>query len=176
MSNPNNAQVNCITKESLSFAAAKCLENTAFSNITISSLCEVAGVSRKAYYRNFDSLETVLKYYLFIRWTRFAEEKRITKLPQKDQLIYLIPFIYSEQNFIRSIRNNDLLHILEELFMEVFISQEISGAERYFGYVVVYTIYAFIRAMVDNDFSETPEQMETMFSNFSDNIDHIMKL
>lgn len=176
MPNPKNAEVNHITKESLAFAAAKCLENTALSNLTISRLCKVAGVSRKAYYRNFDSLETVLKYYLLIRWTQFAEEKSITKLPQKDQLIYLIPFMYSEQKFICSIRDNNLLHILEELFMEILISPEISGAERYFGYVVVYTIYAFIRAMVDNDFSETPEQMEKMFSNFSDDINHIIKL
>ena len=35
---------------------------------------------------------------------------------------------------------------------------------KYILYVVAYSVYGIIRAMIDQNFSETPEQLERMFS------------
>ncbi|MDF7637494.1 TetR/AcrR family transcriptional regulator [Leuconostocaceae bacterium ESL0958] len=40
------------------------LKDTPFSKIRIASLIETAGVARASYYRNFDSKEAILEYYL----------------------------------------------------------------------------------------------------------------
>ena len=37
---------------------------------------------------------------------------------------------------------------------------------KYILYVVAYSVYGIIRAMIDQNFSETPEQLEMMFAEY----------
>ena len=46
--------------------------------------------------------------------------------------------------------------------MAVFVPKEMEGAMRYYLYAVSYLIYGLIKAMIDNDFKETPEQIIAM--------------
>lgn len=56
----SNVESNRITKECIQTALILLLENQEFDEITITNLVKKAGVSRTAYYRNYNSKEDVL--------------------------------------------------------------------------------------------------------------------
>lgn len=59
--NLSNKELNQITKESLETALLILLETKEFDQISITELTKKAGVSRPAFYRNYESKEEILK-------------------------------------------------------------------------------------------------------------------
>ena len=83
-------------------------------------------------------------------------------MPPKDGEVLkqrLIQFFYAEKEFVRAIKKHDKVYLIEELFRKVIVPAEDIGMAKYLLYVVAYSVYGIIRAMIDNDFSETPEQI-----------------
>ncbi len=60
----NNAEANAITRESIEGALLQLLEEKEFSAISITDITKRAGVSRLAYYRNYESKEDILSGFL----------------------------------------------------------------------------------------------------------------
>lgn len=155
--NKRNDEINALTKESIAMAYSELLQSN--SNISISMICDKAGVSRNAYYRNFDSMDDIVIHYLIMRWGQYCE---INPVPPDDGEILkqrLIQFFYAEREYIHAIKKHDKVYLIEELFRKVIIPQEDIGIAKYALYVVAYAVYGMIRAMIDNDFAETPEQI-----------------
>lgn len=46
-----------------------------FKKITVTEICQIAGVNRKTFYRNFDTKEDVLKYYLNELFIEYIQDK-----------------------------------------------------------------------------------------------------
>lgn len=155
--NKRNDEINAITKESIAYAYYELLQSE--QNISVTMICEKAGVSRNAYYRNFNSTDDIVIYCLVLKWAKYCEENHVTTENGEDVKLPLMQFFYSEKTFIRAIKKHDKLYLLEELFRLVIIPQEDIGMAKYLLYVVAYSVYGLIRAMIDNDFSETPEQI-----------------
>lgn len=160
--NKRNDEINTITRESIAFAYYELLLSE--RNISITRLCEKAGVSRNAYYRNFASTDEVIIYCLILKWAQYCEKYPVP--PEDGEVLKqrLIQFFYSEKDFIRAIKRHDKVYLIEELFRKVIIPAEDIGMTKYVLYVVAYSVYGIIRAMIDQDFSETPEQLGAMFA------------
>ena len=117
MPNARNNEICQHTKDSIANAAVDLLLLDA--DLSVSLLCRQAGVSRNAFYRNFDSIEEVVGYYLRSRWIRYA-----SSLPDRRDLLdspgrYLIIYIYGQRPLLRSLRQKQMLGVLEEMFLEV---------------------------------------------------------
>lgn len=160
--NKRNDEINAITKESLAFAYGELLQSE--QNISVTMICERAGVSRNAYYRNFDSTDEIIIYCLISRWAAYCETNPIPVEDGETLKQRLIQFFYSEKEFVRAIQKHDKLYLIEELFRRVIIPAEDIGMTKYILYVVAYSVYGIIRAMIDQNFSETPEQLGMMFA------------
>lgn len=163
--NKRNEEINLLTKESISLAYYELLQNT--KDISVTMICEKAGVSRNAYYRNFDSTDEIIIYCLILKWSNYCE---INSVPSEDGEMLkqrLIEYFYEEKTFIRAIKNHNKIHLIEELFREVIIPAEATGITKYVLYIVAYSVYGLIRAMIDNDFSETPEQILSIKQSFA---------
>ena len=162
--NKRNNEINAITKESLSFAYYGLLQSE--QTISVTMICEKAGVSRNAYYRNFDSTDEIIIYCLISKWAKYCE---VNPVPSADGEVLkqrLIQFFYEEKEFVRAIKKHDKLYLIEELFRKVIIPDEDIGITKYILYVVAYSVYGIIRAMIDQNFSETPEQLGMMFAEY----------
>ncbi len=155
--NKRNDEINALTKESIAMAYYKLLQSN--SNISVSMICETAGVSRNAYYRNFASTDDIIIYGLILKWAQYCEENPLPPDDNEAVKQQLIQFFYAEKEFIRAIKQHNKVYLIEELFRTVIIPAEDIGIEKYLLYVVAYAVYGMIRAMIDNDFSETPEQI-----------------
>ena len=162
--NKRNDEINAITKESIAFAYYELLQSE--QNISVTMICEKAGVSRNAYYRNFHSTDEIIIYCLISKWAKYCE---VNPVPQEDgevQKQRLIQFFYSEKEFVRAIKKHDKIYLIEDLFRKVIIPAEAVGIKKYILYVLAYSVYGIIRAMIDQDFSETPEQLGMMFGEY----------
>lgn len=162
--NKRNDEINAITKESIAYAYYELLQSE--QNTSVTMICEKAGVSRSAYYRNFSSTDDIVIYCLVLKWAQYCEENHVASENGEEIKRQLMQFFYSEQTFIRAIKKHDKLYLLEELFRGVIIPKEDIGMGKYLLYVVAYSVYGLIRAMIDNDFRETPEQILAMGENF----------
>ena len=160
--NKRNDEINALTKESLAFAYYELLQTE--QNISVTMICEKAGVSRNAYYRNFTSTDEIIIYCLISKWAKYCE---VNPVPPEDGEVLkqrLIQFFYAEKEFVRANKKHDKLYLIEELFRRVIIPAEDIGMTKYILYVVAYSVYGIIRAMIDQNFSETPKQLEVMFA------------
>lgn len=159
--NPNNAVIALMTKESICAAAAQLLISG--KNITITSVCRKAGVSRNAFYRNFDNMDHALIYHLAFGWAEYSEKNKVAEGPQSEVMKHLVCYFYSEQEYISALKKHNLVNLIEQLFVNVIVPQNSNGAARYALYGNAYFTYGIIRAMIDNNFADTPEEIEEMF-------------
>ena len=70
----------------------------------------------------------------------------------------------SEKEFVRAIKKHDKIYLIEDLFRKVIVPADAVGITKYILYMLAYSVYGMIRTMIDQDFSETPEQIEIMFA------------
>ncbi len=158
--NKRNDEINALTKESVAMAYYELLQNK--SNISISMICEAAGVSRNAYYRNFTSTDDIIIYALILKWAQYCDTNPIPPNDGEAVKQQLIRFFYTEKDFIRAVKAHKKVYLIEEVFRKTIIPAEDIGMTKYALYVVAYAVYGMIRAMIDNDFAETPEQIIEM--------------
>ena len=65
------------SKERLSGALLELLKTVPYEDITVQRISDYAGVSRMAFYRNFDSKGDVIRYYLEKQTDHFLQESHI---------------------------------------------------------------------------------------------------
>ncbi len=65
------------SKERLSGALLELLKTVPYEDITVQKISDHAGVSRMAFYRNFDSKDDVIRYYLEKLTDQFLRESHI---------------------------------------------------------------------------------------------------
>lgn len=158
MINKRNEELNKITKESLTMAL-KDLYNRQ-KKPSISDICQKAGVSRNAYYRNFESLDDLVIYTLSSGWDKYFKAAKTNSSTSSINVTEcLLRYVYEEREFIRNLKKHHQTYLIEEDLRRVFIPKQLSNDERYISYVIAYAVYGFIRAIIDNDFSETPDEI-----------------
>lgn len=67
------------SKERLSGALLELLKTVPYEDITVQRISDYAGVSRMAFYRNFNSKDDVIRYYLEKQTDQFLRESHITE-------------------------------------------------------------------------------------------------
>lgn len=159
--NRKNAEINAITKESISESAADILNRN--MPLSVSSICKHAGVSRNAYYRNFESIDDVFIYYMAMKWAEYAKINHVENDAKEKISEHLIRFFYSQKAFVLSLKAHNMIYLVEKLFVSVIVPPQAESVLRYTLYGTSYFIYGFIRAMIDNNFSDTPEEIIKMF-------------
>lgn len=159
--NVKNTEINLLTKESICQAAAHQLISN--KDISVTAICQRAGVSRNAFYRNFNSIDDIHIYYMILGWAEYSKEHKVEDAPKEEIGKHLIRYFYSEKEFILALKAHNLVHLVERLFVSVIVPPETNGAARYAFYGTAYFIYGTIRAMIDNNFTDTPAQIEAMF-------------
>lgn len=155
MKNKRNEEINNLTKESIAIATAELVMSS--SPCSVTEICKKAGVSRNAYYRNFDSVDDVIIYYIIMNWGKYCENNEVTQENQEEFRKHLIRFFYTERELMKELKRQNKVYLVENLFRLVIIPKDVASDARYSLYVLAYAVYGVIRAMIDNDFIELPE-------------------
>lgn len=99
----------------LTTALLQLLETRPLADIKVTALVVRAGVSRMAYYRNFDTLEDILRGYFEPQITRLFDDV-ITQVPSEQKMNDLQQFFDEMSHALRlaSVRNYE--YIIQQLF------------------------------------------------------------
>ena len=155
----SNEESNRITRECLRIAMFKLMGREPFEKITITELAKCAGVSRVAFYRNYETKEELVEDLcrsLFVELKASLESERF----RTDRRTWYV-------DFFRTIRDNSEyfriyldanLRLTEEAVLETVFPSATSG-EQYANVAREGAFLAVLTAWFRAGIAETPEEM-----------------
>lgn len=140
-----------------------------FDEISITEICEKAGVSRMAYYRNYYNKKDIIINYLEdiahhfkIESYKWKENKEYTN---KNVIKYLFTYFEKYKSFILTLRKANLSSLLQDKLNE-YLEKEINTKntyEKYHMYSYAGALYNVYMKWLDNNMKESLEEMAEIF-------------
>ena len=127
MINKNNVLQNKITKESIFTALMILMEENNFKEISISEIAKKAGVSRMAFYRNYNVVEDIITSYINEFFEEYSKQILSFEIHDNYESVRLFfAYFRNHDQFINNLINSDLTNLLLEKGVEYFhsLSQE----------------------------------------------------
>lgn len=124
----SNEGRNTYVIEHITEALIKLLQEKPIGNITISELCDSAGIGRASFYRNFESKEDILKRYISRETDKWLLESgknsfSINQMDMKHYIVFLFTHMYKYRNFTDILMKNNKMHLLEAEFDRRFLAR-----------------------------------------------------
>ncbi|UUX33816.1 TetR/AcrR family transcriptional regulator [Fundicoccus culcitae] len=166
--NTYNQEANSLTKESLQIALLKLLKDYTIEEISVTQLTQEAGVSRMAYYRNYESMEG-LHREVFDRYFMAVFEKGGKYLVAGDFHSFwnfLFQYLYEDQvviTLIRSTHTTFLLDILNQTFCNHITDINL----RYSTRAMIGCVFNMLTEWIDNDFNLPPKDLADLCMRFT---------
>lgn len=146
-------------------ALYRLMEHTGFHQITITQICEEAGVGRKTFYRNFDFKEDVIDFSLEALCSQYGGE--IEHTPEEERLRRHFLFVRQHaQQFILLYRHGlhqrvtDCFSALLPKAMPCWSADPVR--QEYYSRYVTAGVEAIMRVWVERGFQESVEDITEM--------------
>lgn len=119
----NNNSQNLITKESILTALMILMEKKNFKEISITELTKKAGVSRMAFYRNYNNLEDIITDYLDEFFEASYKELVICEKNDNNEiLIRFFSYFREHKKLIDNLIKANLANLIQERCTNIFYS------------------------------------------------------
>lgn len=162
---------NKIVKECIVEALIKLMNEKSFDDITITELCNKAGVSRMSYYRNYYDKKDIIKVYLDDISKKFKEETHklidFNIYTNKNVINYLFTYFKKYNYFFKTLIKANLSGMLQET-LNKYLEEEIkveklSTYEKYHMYSYSGALYNVYIKWIENDMKESVEELSEYF-------------
>ncbi len=161
----SNEGRNAYVIEHITDALLKLLREKTIEEISISELCEQAGIGRASFYRNFNSKEDILRAYiqnLFQEWT--AKDAQEENRPLSEFLHSLFAHFEKHRDFYELLNQRNLICLLKEVIIGLCGPQpEHAKEEAYARAYYSYALYGWIEVWFQRGMRETAEEIAEMF-------------
>ena len=141
------------------------LRDKPIDDISISELCDNAGVGRASFYRNFNSREDILKVYinkLFNEWKKDCEKS--PNPPLSTVIGSIFGHFEQHRNFYDLLSQRGLIYLLKDAVIDIFeLRPELSKTEAYSKAFVAYSLYGWIEVWFQRGMKESAEEMRQLF-------------
>ena len=140
-----------------------------YKDISITEICEKAGVTRMSFYRNFESKEDILKKWLTSITNDFLAISGISYKndSNRDYFIKLFTHLKQHKVICTAMYKADLIYLGKEQFDRVFLEIHRGDYDDYKSFFLAGGIYNVFLLWLINGCGETPEElaerMENMF-------------
>lgn len=153
-----------LTKEYIAKSLLILMKNKNYNNITIEEITNKAGVNRSTYYRNFDSKESIIEFFLDeIMSNYIADYAKLQTNSMETYLYTIFKHFYYYKNELLLIYKSGLsyilLNVLNNRFNEIYNLKEINPELQYKLYYHIGGIYNNYILWFSHDMKETPEQL-----------------
>lgn len=149
---------NTLSKESIRIALFELLKKQYFSDITVSKLCEKAGVGRRTFYRHYRNLREVMDESFWMIVEDFNEEN---KWPMQKEKIYDYFFKwYRYKDYFLILHKNGLPNYLTEKFADSIrkSSPEIdSYSYNFYAYAIYSILYSWFMENPEEDYRKVAD-------------------
>lgn len=130
------------------------MKHTTYDKISVSEICRKADLDRRTFYRNFDSKNEVLEYYIKILSNEYMEEfRKIDVTDRKEATLLFFEFWGRHISFIQNIKSCGLCDVIFSHFVQ-FIKEhqdllmEVDASTVESDYVFAYRIGGFWNVMI----------------------------
>ena len=136
-----------------------------YKDISITEICEKAGVTRMSFYRNFESKEDILRGYIKKISTEWTDEvDKIESRPLSELLGLLFAHFEKYTDFYSLINERDLTYLLKDVIIGLFGPKpENCKEEAYARAYFVYALYGWIEVWFQRGMQESAEEIAGMF-------------
>ena len=155
-------------KTELTKALLSLLEKKKLNEITISELCNKAGLSRLSFYRNYGSMEEIIREHLTgitdILLTSSSANFRTT--PREEFIAMLFEHMYGIKYLVTLLIDNDLSYLLKEEFDAAFMRSVRIYNDPYRCYVASGAYFNLFYYWFSNGCKEKPSEVSKMLDGF----------
>lgn len=167
-------EINILTKECIVTALLRLMENQDYDSISITDITNLAGVSRMAYYRNYNSKDEILIKHILDQESRFLTEIGCEKASDmKGAIAFVSGFFQENADVIEAIYDAGLSHMLTEMLEERIYNYFPIAAEsksgRYAVHYYVGGILSVFKLWFDNGMTETVSEISEVIYNLINN-------
>jgi AcrR family transcriptional regulator len=137
------------------------MEKKPYHDISVTELCERAGVTRMSFYRNFESKEDILRKWLAGVTDRFVVESGISYKDDAphDYFVTLFTHLARYQKICSALYEARLMYLLKDEFDRVFLAIHGSEYDDYKSYFHAGGIYNVFLLWLMRGCVETPEEL-----------------
>ncbi len=134
-------------------------------DISISELCENAGVGRASFYRNFGNKENILKVHLseiFHEWIN--EYEKVPDRPLNELIQTMFAHFEKHRDFYSLLNERGYIPLLKDTIIGTFdLNTELPALEAYAKAYVAYSLYGWVEVWFQRGMRETAEEMAALF-------------
>lgn len=172
-----NSTTNIFIKECIAQALSKLIETKPLSDIKITELARIAGVSRMTYYRNFNSKEDIFSTYFDIILRRYDEAEGYYQpfgiYHDMDHMIHYFRFVLEHKDFLYAVVNNGygniFLAAITDYIVQKWLKDKSDQKEYYTLCAFSGSLYSLYVSWAKSDFKESPEEMAEILINIHGN-------
>ncbi len=161
----SNEGRNAYVIEHITDALLKLLRDKPIGEISISELCDFAGIGRASFYRNFESKEDILRGYInkiFKEWTDVADKKE--NKPLNELISLMFGHFEKYRGFYSLLNERNLICLLKDVIIGLCGPKpEHSKVEAYARAYVAYSLYGWIEVWFQRGMQESAEEIAGMF-------------
>lgn len=137
----------------------------AIEDISISELCDNAGIGRASFYRNFHSKEDILRAYinqLFGGWK--SDWEKDNSIPLSSGIGMIFDHFEQHREFYHLLNERHLIYLLKDVMMDLMeLKPDLPKAEAYAKAFVAYTLYGWVEVWFQRGMQESAEEMRQLF-------------
>lgn len=163
-------QTNQYVKNRLAQALIDLLQEKSMSNITVTELAAVAGVSRMSYYRNYKSMDDILQSYLEDIVISYRQD--VLSWPDRGNysdyrnMLHCYEYFHKHADFIRCLlkcgMGDSLLQALTDYILDTYYEKEKGIAHYYTLLAFAGSLYNIYVAWIQNDTKESAHEMASL--------------
>lgn len=161
----SNEGRNAYVLEHITDAMLELMRDKPIEDISISELCETAGIGRASFYRNFNSKEDILRGYIqniFQEWTQDDQQNEDKLLSERLRSIF--SHFEAHRSFYELLNQRNLIYLLKDVIVGICGPKpEHSKIEAYARAYVAYTLYGWIEVWFQRGMKETAEEIAGLF-------------
>ena len=143
------------------------LKEKPMADISISELCDKAGVGRVSFYRNYESKEDIIKnrtQQIFHDWVKSCDVQGDIPLSQK--LKGLFGHFEANRDFYKLLSDRGLIYIFKDIFMDDYGAKP--EDEMFMAYTKAYfasVLYGWIEVWFMRGMRDSAEEIAVLFQN-----------
>lgn len=159
--NSNNADLKSITKDAITTALLLLLDERDYKDISISDVCKKAGVSRNAFYRNYDAKDAILRRYLYEEMDKWRKTLHtVNNLTSLKYFTSLFTQCFKFKDIMQKMIGSGIDYILIDLFYTAYADRtRNTTTPKYTQCQMAGGIYAICVHWIMNRQPETPEEL-----------------
>ena len=161
----SNESRNVYVVEQLTGAMLALLEEKPLADISISELCDRAGVGRTSFYRNFEEKKDIVKAHIGRLVQEWVDQcKEAPDLSVRETVRIVFSHFEANRDFYSLLNQRGLVYLLKDIILDLCgfkPEQEIAAA--YSSAYVGFFLYGWIEVWFQRGMKESAEEMKQLF-------------